>query len=160
MARAEFLRKGLGNSCGPDLVLYGPADTYCIKVLSINLTIRTYTTGLRVQHTHSHPPRTPRGGTGAAAITTVAARCSLAPRPTISRLGGIADALGPRTALASPSASRSTKRIARPTQPALPRLGIAQDLSIRGVTAATVGQQVRQPRRRRHQGQSIATRRL
>ena len=53
--------------------MYGPADTYCIKVLSIHLTIRTYTTGLRVQHTHSHPPRTPRGGTGAAAITTVAA---------------------------------------------------------------------------------------
>ena len=37
--------------------MYGPADTYCIKVLSIHLTIRTYTTGLRVQHTHSHPPK-------------------------------------------------------------------------------------------------------
>ena len=107
------------------------------KVSSIHLRPNHSNRAEGPTHIHSHPAPYPalnitRWHWCCAAITTVAAPCSLlvrlASRPMVLRLGRIADALGPRTALASPSARQSTKRIARPTQPALPRarLGIAR----------------------------------
>jgi hypothetical protein len=54
----------------------------------------------------------------------------------------------------------STPQFEARDKPALPQHGTARDLPIRGVTAATVGQEVRQPRRRHRQAQCIATRQL
>ena len=36
--QVSFCGKGLSDSCGPELVWYGPANTYCIKVILIRPT--------------------------------------------------------------------------------------------------------------------------
>ena len=53
--QAASLRKGLSNSCGPELVWYGSADTHCIRYYRLHLTIRTYTTVLCGSKTHLAP---------------------------------------------------------------------------------------------------------